>query len=60
MRGGDSEWSDVLLVNPRLNKVVKISFNDVIRVIGAGRTKVDLLELFSSMVADHNLRQLAE
>jgi len=47
-------------VNPRLNKVVKISFNDVIRVIGAGRTKVDLLELFSSMVADHNLRQLAE
>ena len=58
VEGGASEWTDALLVNPRLNKVVEISFNDVIRIIGAGRTKVDLLELFSSMVSDHNLRVL--
>ena len=59
VEGGPPEWSDAMLVNPRINKVVEISFDHVIKVIGAGRTKVDLLELFSSMVADHNLRLLA-
>lgn len=60
VEGRGSEWSDALLLNPRLNKVVEIPFGDVIKVIGAGRTKVDLLELFSSMIADHSFRLLAQ
>jgi hypothetical protein len=49
------EWSDGILINPRLNRVVQLSFNEIINVIGAGRSKVDLLQLFSSMVGvrDH-------
>jgi hypothetical protein len=47
------EWSEAILINPRLNRVVQLSFNEIINVIGAGRSKVDLLQLFSSMVGDH-------
>lgn len=60
IEGGAPEWSNALLINPRLNKIVEVSFDEVVRVIGAGRSKVDLLELFSSMVGDHNARMLAE
>jgi hypothetical protein len=47
------EWSEGVLVNPRLNREVRLPFNEIINVIGAGRSKVDLLQLFSSMVGDH-------
>jgi hypothetical protein len=47
------EWSEGILVNPRLSRFVQLSFNEIIGVIGAGRSKVDLLQLFSSMVGDH-------
>jgi hypothetical protein len=47
------EWTVGILINPRLNRVVKLSFNEIIGVIGAGRSKVELLQLFSSMVGDH-------
>ena len=47
------EWSEGILINPRLNRVVQLSFNEIINVIGAGRSKVDLLQLFSSIVGDH-------
>jgi hypothetical protein len=56
IEGGAPEWSDALLVNPRLNTVVEVNFDEVIQVVGAGRSKVDLLELFSSMIGDHALR----
>jgi hypothetical protein len=46
------EWSEAILINPRLNRVVELSFNEIINVIGAGRSKVELLQLFSSMVGD--------
>lgn len=56
VEGRTPEWSDAVLMNPRLNKVVEISFGEMIKVTGAGRSKVDVLELFSSIVADHNFR----
>lgn len=56
VEGGNPEWSKAVLMNPRLNKVVEVSFDEMIKVTGAGRSKVDVLELFSSMVADHNIR----
>ena len=46
------EWSKAILINPRLNRVVQLSFNEIINVIGAGRSKVELLQLFSAMVGD--------
>lgn len=51
-----AEWSDALLINPRSNKVVNVSFDEVIDVTGAGRSRVEILNLFSSMVGDHNVR----
>lgn len=58
VEGCAPEWSNAVLMNPRLNKVVEVSFDEMIKVTGAGRSKVDVLELFSSMVADHNARLL--
>lgn len=60
VEGGTQEWDTVFLVNPRLNKIVRLSFNDAIRTVGAGRSKVDLLELFSTMVGDHSARMIAD
>lgn len=46
-----SEWTDFVLVNPRLNIVVSISFDEIVHVISAGRSKVEILALFSTMIA---------
>lgn len=53
------EWSSGILLNPRLNLVVTLSFDEMISAISAGRSKVDLLELFSSMVGGHTFHMLA-
>lgn len=47
-----AEWSDVLLVNPRSNQVVCLPFDEIIYVTSAGRSKVELLELFASLVSE--------
>jgi hypothetical protein len=44
------EWIGGILVNPRLNLIVKFKFDDVIEIIGAGRSKVELVEIFASMI----------
>lgn len=49
---GSSEWSEVVLMNPRLSYRVKLNFNDIIDVTSAGRSKVELMELFAAMVSD--------
>jgi hypothetical protein len=56
VENGAPEWSDGILVNPRLNHIVKLPFDEIISVIGAGRSKVDLLELLSSMIGDPTLK----
>jgi hypothetical protein len=49
---GSPEWSEVLLMNPRLNLLVDLPFNEIIAVASGGKSKVDLLELFSAMVGE--------
>lgn len=60
IEGGADEWGDVYLVNPRLNKMVHVSFDELVHAVGAGRSKVQILELFSSLVGDHAVRMLSE
>ena len=48
-RGG-REWVGGILVNPRLNLIVKFKFDDLIEIIGASRSKVELVEIFSSII----------
>jgi hypothetical protein len=44
------EWVVGTLVNPRLNLIVQFKFSDLVEVIGGGKSKVELLELFCAMV----------
>lgn len=53
IEGGCDEWESGILLNPRLNKYIEIKFDDLVKVAGAGRTKIELLELFSSLVGDY-------
>jgi hypothetical protein len=50
----DEEWSHGVLINPRMNLSVRFSFDELIRIIAADRSKVDILELFSSMIVSRD------
>lgn len=54
------EWTGCVLLNPRLNHLVEISFGNVIGLAAGGRSKVEILELFSSIVGDHGLRAVSD
>src|SRR5690606_36175482 len=58
IEGRGSEWSRALLINPRQNLFVDISFNELIDLTGAGRSKVELLQLFLWMVGDYSGRRV--
>jgi len=51
--GRGKEWTDAVLINPRLNRCLEIPFNELLYLIGGGRSKVEILQLFAFMVADH-------
>lgn len=53
IEGGSDEWESGILLNPRLNKYIEIKFDDLVKVAGAGRSKIEILELFSSLVGDY-------
>ncbi|MGF1626760.1 MAG: hypothetical protein ACFCVH_17915 [Alphaproteobacteria bacterium] len=55
-----SEWQVGILLNPRLNHFVRISFDEIVSVTAAGNSKVEVLELFSSVVGDEALALLSE
>jgi hypothetical protein len=59
VENGTPDWADGILINPRLNYVVQLPFNQILGVISAGRSKVDLLAIFSSLVGDHVFQMLA-
>ena len=52
------EWENGILINPRLNKILSFKFDEILLVIGSGRSKVELLEQFSSTVGDYTTRML--
>ena len=58
-RGG-MEWSHCILLNPRFNHVVEVSFEEIVRLTSAGRSKIELLELFAVVVGDYGLRASSE
>lgn len=59
IENGTPEWTNGILINPRLNYVLELSFDEIVAVIGAGRSKIELLQLFSSIVGECSLRMLA-
>jgi len=57
---GTPEWKTAILLNPRLNHQVELPFDEIIRVTSAGKSKVEILELFTSMVGDYALNVLPD
>ena len=58
IENGTTEWTIGILINPRLNYIFEFPFDDIINLIGAGRSKIELLELFSSLVGEYSFRML--
>lgn len=46
-----TEWSDAILLNPRLGIMVKLNFNNFLNNISSGRTKVEILQIFISLIS---------
>lgn len=44
------EWQDFVLLNPRSGEKVSLRFDAFLSAISSGRTKVDILQLFQSLV----------
>lgn len=53
IEGGVEEWKKGVLLNPRLNKYIEFEFDELVKIAGAGRSKIEILELFSSLVGDY-------
>ncbi|MCG8519618.1 MAG: hypothetical protein MI794_16645 [Pseudomonadales bacterium] len=53
LEGKSAEWERGVLLNPRLNKYVEIEFNELISFAAAGRSKLEILKLFESIVSDY-------
>ncbi|MEX5754009.1 hypothetical protein AB6B30_07600 [Acinetobacter baumannii] len=56
LEGRIQEWDDVILFNPRLGSLVKFNFNSFINIISSGRTKLEILQLFISIIGTRNIR----
>lgn len=50
LESNQAEWSEGILLNPRNGRYVAFRFDEFLRIVSSGRTKVDILELFASMV----------
>jgi hypothetical protein len=48
-RVGD-EWAEAILLNPRKGTWVRVDYAELLALIGAGRTKIEALELFSALI----------
>ncbi|MRD72734.1 hypothetical protein GH865_05640 [Rhodocyclus tenuis] len=50
IEGRGEEWQDFVLLNPRSGKKVSMCFDAFLSIISSGRTKVDILQLFLTLV----------
>ena len=55
-----AEWTSCVLLNPRLNYMLDVSFDEIIMLVAGGRSKVRLLELFSGIVGDYGLMAISD
>ena len=56
IEGRGEEWRDFVLLNPRSGKKVSMRFDVFLSVISSGRTKVDILQVFQSLVGSRLTR----
>ncbi|RDK01392.1 hypothetical protein DLM46_17810 [Paraburkholderia lacunae] len=56
LEGRGKEWEHLILLNPRRGEEVSIRVDSFISTISSGRTKVDVLQLFMSLVGSRLTR----
>jgi len=56
IEGRGLEWSEFILLNPRRGERVSMCFDDFLMVISSGRTKVDIVQLFQSLITSRLAR----
>lgn len=56
IEGRGTEWREFVLFNPRSGARVTYGFDKFLAVISSGRTKVDILQLFQSLVGSRMAR----
>ncbi|WP_322033231.1 hypothetical protein [Paraburkholderia sp. J76] len=56
IEGRGDEWQDFVLLNPRNGVEVSMRFAPFLSAIGSGRTKVEILQLFQSLVGSRLTR----
>jgi hypothetical protein len=50
IEGHGEEWRSFVLLNPRNGETVSMQFDTFLAIISSGRTKVDILQVFQSLV----------
>jgi hypothetical protein len=56
IEGQGVEWKDFVLLNPRSGQKVSMEFDAFLSITSSGRTKVDILQLFQSIVGSRLTR----
>lgn len=56
IEGRGDEWTDFILLNPRSGQLVEMKFDTFLSVLSSGRTKIDLLQLFHTLVGSRLTR----
>lgn len=49
----NDEFNNIFLVNPRLNQMLELSFDDIIKITAAGRSKKAIVEDFTTLIDSH-------
>ena len=56
IEGRGDEWQDFVLLNPRSGAMVSMKFDGFLSIISSGRTKVEILQQFQSLVGSRLTR----
>lgn len=54
LKSNVKEWDNIILMNPRLNKVVEITVDDLLFEISGGQSKIEIVQMFSSIISGFN------
>lgn len=48
----EHEWETIIFLNPRLNYVLELKFSEILELVSGGKAKVEIKELFASIVCE--------
>lgn len=54
----EQEWIDGILLNPRLNLYITFKFNELAKILSGGKSKIEILQIFDSLISSHESKML--